>query len=113
MNRGIIALVIIAAIGLLSVLAGNEVIDRAAALKEAALYACEDEKFIGPLKDSWEQNKDFFSLFVSHVHLEPIDQRINSIDYVSRDEIEESCAEIIAFADEIGELVKPSLYNVF
>lgn len=113
MKRGIIALILIAAIGVFSFSASKAVIEKADELESAAQAACKNEQYIEQLKDVWEDNKDFFSLFVSHIHLEPIDQRLNSIELVTPDEITESCAEIAAFAEEIGELMKPTLYNVF
>ena len=113
MKRGIIALILIAAIALLSFIASSRVIEKADELRKVALCACESDEYIEPLKKIWKENRNFFSLFVSHVHLEPIDERIDSIELVTPDEIKESCAEIVAYAEELGELMKPSVYNVF
>ena len=113
MKRGIIALILIAAIGVLSFSASKAVIEKADKLESAAQEACKNEQYIEQLKTVWEDNKDFFSLFVSHIHLEPIDERIDSIELVTSDEVKESCAEIVAYAEEIGELMKPSVYNIF
>ena len=60
-----------------------------------------------------EEQQKLFSLFVSHEHLEPIDYRIDGLDYVSKDERQESCAEVMAYAKEIRELIQLSFYNVF
>ena len=113
MKRGIIALVLVALIGVMSFFTSRAVIRKADELKATALSACENEEYIEPLKNIWEENRSFFSLFVSHIHLEPIDERIDSIDLVTPDEVRESCAEIVAYAEEIGELMKPSVYNIF
>ncbi len=113
MKRGIIALILIALIGVMAFFTSKAVIKKAEELKTAALSACESDEYIEPLKNIWEESRSFFSLFVSHIHLEPIDERIDSIELVTPDELKESCAEIVAFAKEIGELMKPSVYNIF
>lgn len=113
MKRGIIALVLIAAIITMSFLASKAVIAKADEIKAAAQAACESKESPEALKAIWEKNKNFISLFVGHTHLEPIDLRLNSIALVTPDEIKESCAEIVAYAEEIGELMKPSVYNIF
>ncbi len=113
MKRGYIALGIIAAISLLSYFATNAVATRAEKLEQLAKAACTDEKSIQAMTDEWESSRNFFSFFVSHAHLEPIDYRTEGLDYVSKDERQESCAEIVAYAKEIKELISLSLYNVF
>lgn len=113
MKRGYIALGIIAAICLLSYFATNAVAVRAEKLEQLAKAASSDEKNIQAMEDEWKSSRNFFSFFVSHAHLEPIDYRIDGLDYVSKDERQESCAEVIAYAKEIKELISLSLYNVF
>lgn len=113
MKRGIIALVLIAAIITMSFLASKSVIAKADEIETAAQAACENTENTKTLKTVWENNKNFISLFVGHTHLEPIDLRLNSIELMTPDEIKESCAEIVAYAEEISELMKPSLYNIF
>ncbi len=113
MKRGYIALGIIAAICLLSYFATSAVVVRAEKLEQLARAACTDEKSIQTMADEWESSRNFFSFFVSHTHLEPIDYRIDGLDYVSKDERQESCAEVVAYAKEIKELIALSLYNIF
>ncbi len=113
MKRGYIALGIIAAICLLSYFVTSSIGTRAAKLEQLARAACENEEYIDDMTAEWEKSRDFFSYFISHAHLEPIDYRIDGLDYVSKDERLESCAEIIAYAKELSELVSLLLYNVF
>lgn len=113
MKRGYIALGIIAAICLLSYVVTGAVDSKAERLEQLAKAACTDEKYIEAMTDEWEKSRDFFSFFVSHTHLEPIDYRIDGLDYVAEDERLESCAEIVAYAKEIRELISLSFYNVF
>ena len=113
MKRGIIALVLIAAIIAMSFLASKAVTAKADEIETAAQAACESKESTKALKAVWEKNKKFISLFVGHTHLEPIDLRLSSIELMTPDEIKESCAEIVAYAEEIRELMKPSVYNIF
>lgn len=113
MKRGYLALSIIASICLLSYFVTSNVSERAENLARLAQAACENRSNIENMVNEWKESRDFFSFFVSHNHLEPIDYRIDSMPFVSKDEQQESCAEIVAYANEIKDLISLSFYNVF
>lgn len=113
MKRGYIALGIIAAIALLSGFATSAVTARADKLEQLAAAACKNEEYIDDMQAEWEKNREFFSCFISHMHLEPIDYRIEGLDYVGKDEKIKRCTEITACAKELSELFSLSLFNIF
>lgn len=113
MKRGITAAIILIAVFLISFAATKIITVKAEDLVELTKEVYSGKQSIETLQAEWKKQMNWFSLFLAHSHLDPIETAIEELAYISEEEKEKNYAQLIAELDGIAGHISLSLYTVF
>ena len=113
MKRGITAAIILIAVFLLALASTKIITVKAENLVELTKEVYSGKQSIETLQTEWKKQMNWFSLFLAHSHLDPIETAIEELGYISEEEKEKNFAQLAAELGGIAEHISLSLYTVF
>ncbi len=113
MKRCIAAVVILVLVICASLTTAKIINTKADSMLELTRQVYSQNEGSEKLKDEWKKSSIWFSLLIDHGHLEPISAKISELEYLSEEDKQENCAQLLAQLQEIKEHIAFSLYTVF